>query len=198
MVQQVRGLVKTVLHGVFLALDFVPAMLSGFGRLEPVYLLFAQAFALVPGIIGDYLRIAYYKLTLEECALDSRIQFGSFFVHPQAKVGHGVYIGCYCVLGRAEIGDRTQISSGVHILSGRRQHARGEDGRILGSAEGEFTAVSIGADCWIGAAAIVMAEVGAGSTVGAGSVVVQPIPERCVAVGSPARVLKGPEGIVRS
>jgi acetyltransferase-like isoleucine patch superfamily enzyme len=190
----VRRLVKNVLHAVFLALAFVPALLSGFGRVEPVYLLFAQAFALVPGIIGDYLRIAYYNLTLEECPLDSRIQFGSFFSHPQAKVGHGVYIGSYCVLGRTGIGDRTQISSGVQILSGRRQHVRGPDGRILGSASGEFTSVSIGPDCWIGAAAIVMAEVGAGSTVGAGSVVVNPIPEGSVAVGSPARVVRAVGG----
>lgn len=180
------------MHGVFLALAFVPALLSGFGRVEPVYVLFAQACALAPGIVGDYLRIAYYKLTLHQCGLGSRIQFGSFFAHPQAKVGQAVYVGSYCVLGRTEIGDRTQISSGVHILSGRRQHARGNDGRILGSESGEFTSVSIGPDCWIGAAAIIMASVGAGSTVGAGSVVVKPIPEGCVAVGSPARVVKTP------
>ena len=185
-----RRFVKSILHGVFLALALIPALLSGFGRNETVYALFAQAVALAPGILGDYLRIAYYRLTLRECALNSRIQFGSFFAHPQAKVGHGVYVGSYCVLGKTEIGDRTQISSGVHILSGRRQHARSSDGQILGSASGEFTSVSIGADCWIGAAAIVMADVGAGSTIGAGSVVVKPIPESSVAVGSPARVVK--------
>jgi acetyltransferase-like isoleucine patch superfamily enzyme len=62
--------------------------------------------------------------------------------------------------------------------------------RIKGSCAGNFEEVQIGADCWIGAAAIVMAEVGAGSTVGAGSVVVQPIPASSVAVGNPARVIK--------
>jgi len=185
-----KRLVKSVLHGVCLALAFPPALLSGFGRADSVFLLFAQTFALVPSIVGDYLRIAYYKLTLEECALESRIQFGSFFAHPQAKVGQGVYIGSYCILGRTEIGDRTQIASSVQIPSGRRQHARADDGRVLGSDRGEFTPVLIGADCWIGAGAIVMAEVGAGSTVGAGSVVVKPIPPGSVAVGSPARVVK--------
>lgn len=184
-----KSFLKGLGTAVSLALALAPALLSAFGRVDSVFLLFAQAFALIPGIVGDYLRIAYYKLTLAECALEARIQFGSFFAHPQAKVGRGVYIGSYCVLGRTTIGDRTQIASGVQILSGRRQHARGADGRMQGSEQGEFTEVVIGADCWIGASAIVMAEVGAGSTVGAGAVVVQPIPADSVAVGSPARVV---------
>ncbi len=185
-----KRFVKGVANGVVLAVAFPPALLSGFGRVEWVFLLFAQTCALVPGILGDYLRIAYYKWTLTECPLDSRIQFGSFFAHPQARVGRGVYIGSYCVIGRSAIGDRTQIASGVQILSGRRQHARDAGGHILGSEHGELSEVAIGADCWIGAAAIVMAEVGARSTVGAGSVVVQPIPAGSMAVGRPAQVVK--------
>ncbi|MGA2184821.1 MAG: acyltransferase [Bryobacteraceae bacterium] len=188
-----KKLVKGGLHGVSLAVAFLPALLSAFGRVEKMFVLFAQAFALAPGIVGDYLRIAYYKWTLDKCALDSRIQFGSFFAHAQAQVGSGVYIGSWCILGRTAIGDRTQIASGVQILSGRRQHARDGEGRILGSDPAEFQSVTIGADCWIGAAAIVMAEVGAGSTVGAGSIVVKPIPARSVAVGNPARVVKATE-----
>src|SRR5207244_2787660 len=102
--------------------------------------------------LGDYLRIAYYKWTLTECTLDSRIQFGSFFADPQARVGRGVYLGAYCVLGRTAIGDRTQIASGVQVLSGRRQHSRDPESHILGSDHGQFAEVAIGADCWIGAA----------------------------------------------
>jgi len=159
--------------------------------------MFAQALATAPGILGDYLRIAYYRLTLKECALGSRIQFGSFFAHPQAKVGRGVYIGSYCVLGRTEIGDRTQVASGVQILSGKRQHSRDSAGSIQGSDQGEFTTISIGQDCWIGAAAVVMADVGAGSTVGAGSVVTNAVPPGTVAVGSPARVIGAASGSER-
>jgi acetyltransferase-like isoleucine patch superfamily enzyme len=187
-----KKVLKGGLHGLFLVIAFVPALLSAFGRLETVFAFFAQAFAVAPGIVGDYLRIAYYKLTLDRCALDSRIQFGSFFAHPQARVGRGVYIGSGCLLGCTTIGDRTQIASGVQILSGRRQHPRDGEGRILGSHQGEFQSVTIGEDCWIGAAAIVMADVEAGSTVGAGSIVVQPIPARSTAVGNPARIVTEP------
>lgn len=185
-----KPLLKNILHGLFLALAFPMALLSGFGRGDTIFRLWAQSCALVPGIVGDYLRIAYYRLTLEDCALQSRIQFGSFFVYPQAAMGRNVYIGCYCVLGHASIGDRTQISSAVHILSGRYQHERDSNGVLQSADLSRFERVKIGNDCWIGAGAIIMAEVGDGSTIGAGSVVTKPIPPGSVAVGSPARVIK--------
>ena len=78
----------------------------------------------------------------------------------------------------------------MQILSGRRQHSRDASGKIRGSEEGEFERIEIGADCWIGAAAIVMAPVGQGTSIGAGAVVVKPVEAGVVAVGNPARVLK--------
>ena len=164
-------------------------MLSGFGRFESVYRAGAHFCALLPGLPGDYMRIAYYRLTLDQCQPGSRIEFGSFFAHPQVRVGRGVYIGSYCVIGRTNIGERTQIASAVQILSGARQHPRDSEGRVLGAERGTFETVVVGSDCWIGAGSIVMAEVGSGSTIGAGSVVVYPIPPSCVAIGNPARVI---------
>lgn len=181
---------KFLVQGLSLAVAFVPALLAGFGRFGATFTLGAHAFANLPGIIGDYLRIAYYRLTLDRCSLESRISFGSFFAHPRAEVGSGVYIGSYCVLGCCTIGHRTQIASHVQILSGRRQHGRDEAGQVTGADEGVFQTIAIGEDCWLGAGAIIMAPVGAKTTIGAGSVVVAPVEAEVVAVGNPARVVK--------
>jgi acetyltransferase-like isoleucine patch superfamily enzyme len=183
---------KTAFRSASLLAVLLPAAPSGFGRWTTVYELFAHVYAVAPGILGDYLRIAFYKLTLAECSLSSRVSFGSFFPHVEARIGPNVYIyiGSYCVIGKAVIGKRTQIASGVQILSGQRQHSRNEAGEISGAEHGVFTSIAIGEDCWIGAAAIIMADVGAGATIGAGSVVSRPIPPGPVAVGSPARVIK--------
>ena len=180
--------IKRCYQGFSLICVWPMAALAGFGRFPQVFRLGAQAYALVPGLVGDYLRIAYYRLTLTQCDLASCISFGSFFAHPEACVGRGVYIGSYCLLGRTGIGDRTQIASGVQILSGRHQHARNQQGAIMGADYDEFIAVTIGADCWIGAGAIVMADVGSQTTIGAGAVVTKAIPAGVTAMGNPARV----------
>lgn len=181
-----KVIAKRCIQAIFLCLAFPAALLAGFGRVRFGFEFFAQAFALAPGVVGDYLRASYYKLTLTDCPLDWRIQFGSFFAHPQVTVGHHVYIGSYCVLGLVDIGDRAQIATAVQVLSGSRQHARDNTGMI---DFGTLTRVTIGADCWLGAGAIVMASVGERSTIGAGSVVVRAIPAGSIAVGAPARVV---------
>ena len=185
-----KRILKLVLHGLFLVVALPAAALAGFGRFPSMFALGAQAAATVPGIVGDYVRIAFYKLTLKRCSLYSRVSFGSFFAHSDATLGQGVYIGSYCILGNCCIGDRTQIASQVQILSGRQQHSRDSQGRISGSREGKFQPITIGSDCWIGASSIIMADIGIGTTIGAGSVVVQPVAAQVVAVGNPARVVK--------
>ena len=188
-----RKFLKACVNALFLVLAFPPALLSGFGRLKPVYTFFAHGFATAPGGIGDYFRAAYYHLTLREFALSSRISFGSFFAHPEACIGSRVYIGSYCIIGRVTIGDGTLLASGVQLLSGQHQHTRNSSGPAFQG--GEFVQVTIGADSWIGAAATVMADVRSRTTIGAGSVVTRPVPDDCVAVGNPARVIRGANAV---
>jgi virginiamycin A acetyltransferase len=185
-----RRAVKSIIQGVTLLIAAPFAALAGFGRFARMFEVFGQLISQVPGLPGDYLRVSYYFLTLRRSSLHSRVSFGSFFAQSPTTVGKGVYIGCYCVLGVCEIGDRTQIASHVQVLSGRHQHTRLPDGRISGADEKTFQPVSIGADCWIGASAIIMADIGSGSTIGAGAVVTRPVPASSVAVGNPARLIE--------
>lgn len=185
----IRKFLKDCLNGVFLAAALLPAALSGFGRVKAIYTFFSHYSTLVPGGLGDYFRAAYYHMTLRAFPMSSRISFGSFFAHPEARIGERVYIGSYCILGKVEIGGGTQVASGVQILSGQHQHVRDSSGAVFHG--GEFVMVTIGVDCWLGAASIVMADVGDRTTIGAGSVVTRAIPADSVAVGNPARVIQG-------
>lgn len=184
-----KPLAKFILQSAALILALPLALLSGLGRVKAAYVFFAQLCALFPGLPGDYLRIGYYRWTLASCSPSSRIEFGSYFAHPEARLAEGVYIGSHTIIGRAHLGARSQIASGVQILSGRHQHRRGLDGQITGADHANFSVVSIGADCWLGAGCLVMADIGEGTTVGAGAVVVQPLAPHVVAAGNPARPL---------
>lgn len=189
----VRKVAKALAKGaaqIISVIVMVPlAALSGFGRFEIAFQLFSHTIALLPGLPGDYLRVAYYFMTLTKCPLHSRISFGSFFASSSVTIERTVYIGAYCVIANCHIGERTQIASQVQILGGSHQHVRDDAGRILPATAQTFP-ITIGEDCWIGASATVMANVGVGSTIGAGAVVTRAIPSHVVAAGIPARVIK--------
>jgi acetyltransferase-like isoleucine patch superfamily enzyme len=182
-----RLVLKRLAQAAALAVVFPSALLCGFGRIERLYTLFAHFQALMPGFIGNFCRAAFYKLTLQRCSIDTTIGFGTFFSRRNACVGPFVSIGAFCVIGRARIGARTQIASHVEIPGGRHGHVRDAQGRLSVAADDE---ILIGADCWIGSSAIVMANVGPGTTIGAGSVVVKEIPAGVVAVGNPAKTIQ--------
>ena len=184
------SVIKPCVQGLSIVIALPFAALAGFGRFSMGFQACGQLLALVPGLPGDYLRIAYYSLSLRKCSLHSRVSFGSVFAQNRSNVGRGVYIGAYCILGACEIGERSQIASHVQVLSGKHQHSRSSSGQIMGAKEEEFEPVVIGADCWIGASAIIMADVGPGTTIGAGAVVTHPIPAGVTAVGNPARLLE--------
>ena len=149
----------------------------------------AKILSLIPGKIGQYLRAAFYKMTLTECHYDLLVGFGSFFAQPTVRAGRGVGMGSYTIVGTSVLGDGVLIGSRVSVLSGKYQHGRFLQGPTL-SSEGRFEAVTIGAGCWIGEGAIVMASLGQNCMVSAGSVVTKPAPDRVLAVGNPARFLR--------
>jgi acetyltransferase-like isoleucine patch superfamily enzyme len=148
----------------------------------------AQFVSLFPGMVGVYFRRAYYLLTLNTCAWDVHVDFGTFFAHSEVVIGKGVYIGARCILGKCVIGDAVLIGSNVDILSGRRQHHFSDTERPTRDQGGQFTPVHIGRNTWLGNSSVIMADVGENTVVGAGSVVVHAAPPHAVVVGNPAAV----------
>jgi acetyltransferase-like isoleucine patch superfamily enzyme len=185
-----KAAAKFLIRGLCLMLIVLPAALSAFGRIKLVYTFFAQAYALIPGIPGDYMRSAYYFMTLRSCSLECQIGFGSYFSQPEATVARGVGIGAYCVIGRANLGEGCRLGSMVQVLSGQHQHVRDAAGHL---APGELSEINIGADSWIGASSIIMADVGARATISAGTVVSVPVPAGTTAAGNPARFIRASE-----
>ncbi|MDD7245317.1 MAG: serine O-acetyltransferase EpsC [Eubacteriales bacterium] len=102
-------------------------------------------------------------------------------IHPGAKIGKGVFIdhGAGVVIGEtAEVGNNVTLYQGVTLGgtgkdTGKRHPTVEDDVVIAAGAKvlGPFT-------------------VGKGSKIGAGSVVLKPVPENCTVVGVPGRIVK--------
>jgi maltose O-acetyltransferase len=104
------------------------------------------------------------------------------------SLGRGVFLNFDCVIldvVRVAIGDGTQVGPGVQILTA--DHPRDPAQRRAGLEFGR--PVTIGANVWIGAAAIILpgVTVGDDAIVGAGAVVTRNVPKGATVVGNPAR-----------
>lgn len=156
---------------------------------EKAFAAASESIARVPGLRGVYSRQAFYRFTLAACGADVYFGWQTVFSKTGARIGDGVYLGRRCSLGLVEIGDHTMLSDGVQILSGRRQHGtEGDSGVPYKEQVQTFSRVHIGSNAWLGTNAIVMADVGSSTIIGAGSVVIDAIPESTLAAGVPARV----------
>lgn len=108
------------------------------------------------------------------------------------KIGKDVWVsfatsgGCY-VQGHngVIIGDGTIIAAGVKIISAN--HAPQEINKWLPAPP-----IVIGQNVWVGANAVILpgVQVGEKAVIGAAAVVTKSIPDRAIAVGNPARIIK--------
>ncbi|MEZ6135221.1 MAG: acyltransferase [Pirellulaceae bacterium] len=173
-----------------LALYFLMRSLIRHRALTPA----SESIAKIPGFRGVYSRQAFYRFTLAACGRDVYIGWNSVFSMAEAIVGERAFIGRFCSIGFADIGEEVMLADGVQILSGGREHDTGDAKRSMHEQGQTLRQVRIGRGAWIGAGAIVMAEVGEHAIVGAGSVVTRPIPAGAIAVGSPAKVIRYRDG----
>lgn len=154
------------------------------------FILASERIAKRSGQLGVYMRQAFYKRTLAAVGDDVHFGFMSLFSKRKATLGDRVYIGRFCTIGLAEIGDDVMLADSVQILSGRHQHgSEAADGETLKDNEQSFSKVTIGKGAWLGAGCVIMADVGAGAIVAAGAVVVKPVPDGAKVGGVPAKPL---------
>jgi len=149
-----------------------------------------QALAWLPGLVGQYVRRAFLMRVLAGCHHTAVVEFGTIFSQSGARLDENAYVGPRCHLGLVHIERDALLAAGVHVPSGARSHGIDDVGAAIRDQPGSPSRVRIGAGAWIGSAAIIMADVGRDSVVGAGAVVTRSLPDRVVAAGVPARVVK--------
>ncbi|MBR3691978.1 MAG: acyltransferase [Clostridia bacterium] len=134
-------------------------------------------------------------VTLEEgVALQERVYLDT--ERPEGgyiRIGHHAYIGTGTTLfghKGLEIGDHTLLAQNITITP--YSHKFPDPEKDIITQGGNCKKVTIGRDVYIGMGCNVMysGDIGDGSVIGCGSVVVKPIPPYSVAVGTPAKVIK--------
>jgi acetyltransferase-like isoleucine patch superfamily enzyme len=149
-----------------------------------------QALSLIPGVVGQYVRTAFLRRVLAHCAPSAAIEFGTIFSNVGARIDDHVYIGPMCHIGLAHLEHDVLIGAAVHIPSGPDTHGITDLNVPIREQPGRVQLVTIGAGSWIASGAIVMADVGPNSVIGAGSVVTKPLEGAIIAAGAPARVVR--------
>ena len=151
---------------------------------------YSQFLSLFPGQFGNYIRKAALGFIIKECHKDSLVAFGVLLSHQETSIESGVYIGPQCNIGKCHIHGNCLLGSGVHIMSGKKQHSFTDMDTPIKDQGGVFESVSIGEDTWIGNGALIMANIGKKCIIGAGAVVTDDIEDYSIVAGNPAKVIR--------
>lgn len=170
----------TIVYFVFASMLKKDAVLSSY----------SQLLSLMPGKLGVYLRAGFYRFVLTHCSPDAVVSFLVLFSQADTEIAEGVYLGAQCNIGRCSIGKNTLLGSGVNVMSGKGQHNFDDLEQPIKDQGGHFEKISIGENCWLGNGAMIMANIGDGCIVGAGSVVINDMPAHSIIAGNPAKVIK--------
>jgi len=161
-----------------------------FIKTDQPFQLGAHTVSLIPGFVGNYFRKEYYRLSLQKCASDVCIEFGTILNQATVEIGERVYIGTNCSIGECRIENDVLIGSNVDIISGTHQHEFVDIETPVREQKGRLEKIVIEEDSWIGNSSVIMANVSKKCVVGAGSVVTKDVPPFSIVAGNPARVLK--------
>jgi len=152
--------------------------------------------AFPPGAIFNerWIRIGSHTMIGPHVALTAGMAPGQQMVSdPVVAIGDRTLIGqgSY-IVGHFSIDIGDDIQTGPYVYITDQNHAYQDPDVPIGRQWPVESGVSIGSGSWLGTGVIVLpgARIGRNVAVGAGSVVVGELPDHCVAVGVPARVIK--------
>jgi acetyltransferase-like isoleucine patch superfamily enzyme len=133
-------------------------------------------------MIGPYVSLSAGMAPGQQMVSDPVVSIGD-----RTLIGRGSHVvGHFCV----EIGDDIQTGPYVYITD--QNHVYRDPDVPIGAQWPIESSVHIGSGSWLGTGVVVLpgSRIGRNVAVGAGSVVTGVLPDHCVAVGSPAKVVK--------
>jgi acetyltransferase-like isoleucine patch superfamily enzyme len=150
----------------------------------------AELLSLIPYAIGIVVRAEFYRFALRHCGRNVVIEFGASFIYRDISIGDNVTINRFSVVHHCDIGSYVGVGEHAVLLSGSQQHNVDRTDIPIFMQQGRKKRIALGDDCWIGAHAVVMEDVGRGAVVGAGAIVTKPVAEFMIVAGNPARPLR--------
>jgi acetyltransferase-like isoleucine patch superfamily enzyme len=150
----------------------------------------SEALSTVPYVFGVIVRQEFYRWTLTRCGGNVAVGFGTIFHYRDVSIGDNVAIGNYCLIHFCDLGSYVLVADGCQLLSGPHYHNFDRTDVPIALQGGRVRRIRVGDDCWVGAGAIVMNDLGEGSVVGAGSVVNEAVEPYSIVAGVPAKLLR--------
>lgn len=147
----------------------------------------SQFLAVFPYALGVILRYEFYRFALRRCGRNVHVGFCTYFLYRDIEIGEHVLIGSFNVVHHCDFGSYVLTAERCTFLSGPHYHEYSRTDVPMALQGGRLRRIRIGDDCWIGAHAVVMADVSDGSIVGAGSVVTRLVDPRTIVAGVPAQ-----------
>lgn len=160
-------------------------------KLKIFYFPFVSEFiSRVPFSFGCKFRRAVYDQLLSSIPADVLLNYGTKIEDRRTTFGKDVWVSSGCYIDYVLFGDYVLIGPNAVLLSGGQQHKTDRlDIPIKLQGNNPKEPVRIEKGAWIGAGCIIMADIGHDAIVGAGSVVINPVPPYAVVMGNPARVI---------
>mgnify|MGYP000843907034 CR=1 FL=1 len=156
--------------------------------LQPLYIKRGKRAVIYSSVRRDLVpfrnfRLGDYSVVESFSVLNNAV--GDVCIGNHSRIGIG-----NTIIGPIQIGNHVNIAQGV-VLSGLN-HNYDDATRNISDQGVSVSSITINDDVWIGANVCVLAGITVGKhvVIGAGSVVTKNIPDYCIAIGNPARVVK--------